>query len=174
MRLNRREGSSLTTTAVAALLVLVTGCGASIGSEGHACTEIGAVSGVGLTVEQELADEVREAEIQVCWDGTCERLPLDLHPGERMVDLGCESDQPDAVCSATSTPDGTLTGFAQLDTLPAGEVQVRVYTTRQDGMQVETDRLSVATETVFPNGEECPGEAQQLALTLGPSGLSAK
>jgi hypothetical protein len=156
------------------LLVLVTGCGASTGSEGHACTEIGAVSGVGLTVEQELADEVREAEIQVCWDGTCERLPLDLHPGERMIDLGCESDQPDAVCSATSTPDGTLTGFAQLDTLPAGEVQVRVYTTRQDGMQVETDRLSVATETVFPNGEECPGEAQQLALTLGPSGLSAK
>ncbi len=174
MRLNRREGSSLTTTAVAALLVLVTGCGASTGSEGHACTEIGAVSGVGLTVEQELADEVREAEIQVCWDGTCERLPLDLHPGERMIDLGCESDQPDAVCSATSTPDGTLTGFAQLDTLPAGEVQVRVYTTRQDGMQVETDRLSVATDTVFPNGEECPGEAQQLALTLGPSGLSAK
>lgn len=174
MRLNRREGSSQTTTAVAALLVLVTGCGASTGSAGHACTEIGAVSGVGLTVEQELAEDVREAEMQVCWDGTCERLSLDLHPGERMVDLGCESDQPDAVCSATSTPDGTITGFAQLDSLPAGEVQVRVYTTRQDGTQVETEPLSVATETVFPNGEECPGEAQQLALTLDPSGLSAK
>ncbi len=174
MRRNRREGSSLTTTAVAALLVLVTGCGASNGSQGHACTEIGAVSGVGLTVGQELADDVRGAEIQVCWNGTCERLPLDLHPGERMVDLGCESDQPDAVCSATSTPDGTLTGFAQLDSLPAGEVQVRVYTTSQGGTQVETDPLSVATETVFPNGEDCPGEAQQLALTLDPSGLSAK
>ena len=112
MRPNRREGSSLTTTAVAALLVLVTGCGASTGSEGHACTEIGAVSGVGLTVGQELADDVRGAEIQVCWDGTCERFPLDLHPGERMVDLGCESDQPDAVCSATSTPDGIDTNRA--------------------------------------------------------------
>jgi hypothetical protein len=174
MRLNRREGSSLTTTAVAAFLVLATGCGASTGSEGHACTEIGAVSGVGLTVGQELADDVRGAEIQVCWDGTCERFPLDLQPGERMVDLGCESDEPDAVCSATSTPDGTLTGFAQLDSLPAGEVQVRVYTTRQGGTQVETEPLSVATETVFPNGEDCPGEAQQAALTLDPSGLSAK
>jgi hypothetical protein len=171
MRLNRREGSSLTTTAVAALLVLVTGCGTSSGSGGHACTEIGAVSGVGLTVEQDLADDVREAELQVCWDGICERLPLDLHPGQRTVDQGCESDQPDAVCSATSTADGTLTGFGQLDSLPAGEVQVRAFTTRQDGRQVETEPLSVATETVFPNGEECPGEAQQLALTLGPSGL---
>ena len=171
MRLNRREGTSLTTTAVAALLVLVTGCGASTGSRGYACTEIGAVSGVGLTVEQELADEVREVEIRVCWEGTCERLPLDLHPGERTVDLGCESDRPDAVCSATSTPDGTLTGFAQLDSLPAGEVEVRAYTTRQDGRRIETKPLSVATQTVFPNGEDCPGEAQQLALTLDPSGL---
>ncbi|AUI50748.1 hypothetical protein [Arthrobacter crystallopoietes] len=171
MRLNRREGSSLTTTAVAALLVLVTGCGASTGSGGRACTEIGAVSGVGLTVARELAGDVREAELQVCWDETCERIPLDLRPGQRTVDLGCESDQPDAVCSATSTPDGTLTGFAQLDSLPAGEVQVRAYTTRQDGTQVETEPLSVATETVFPNGEECPGEAQQLALVLGASGL---
>ena len=40
-----------------------------------------------------------------------------------------------------------------------------------DGTQVETEPLSVATETVFPNGEECPGEAQQLALVLGASGL---
>jgi hypothetical protein len=171
MRLNRSEGSSLTTTAVAALLVMVTGCGASTGSDGHACTEIGAVSGVGLTVEQELADDIREADMQVCWDGTCERIPLDLHPGQRTIDLGCESDQPYGVCSATSTPDGTLTGFAQLDSLPAGEVQVRTFTTRQDGTRVETELLSVATETVFPNGKECPGEAQQLALTLGPAGL---
>ena len=171
MRLNRREGTSLTTTAVAALLVLVTGCGASTGSGGHACTEIGAVSGVGLTVEHGLADDVREAEIQVCWDGTCERVPLDLRPGQRTIDLGCESDQPEAVCSATSTPDGTLTGFAQLDSLPPGEVQVRAYTTRQNGTRVETEPLSIATETVFPNGEECPGEAQQLALTLDLSGL---
>lgn len=171
MRLNRREGGSLTTTAVAALLVLVTGCGASTGSGGYACTEIGAVSGIGLTVDQELADKVRDVELQICWDGTCEPAPLELHPGERMVDLGCGSEQPDAVCSATSTPDGTLTGFAQLDSLPAGEVQVRAHTTRHDGSRVETEPLSVATETVFPNGEDCPGEAQQLALILDASGL---
>ena len=92
MRPNRREGSSLTTTAVAALLVLVTGCGASTGSDGHACTEIGAVSGVGLTVEQELADDIRDADMQVCWDGTCEKIPLDLHPGQRTTDLAIQGE----------------------------------------------------------------------------------
>lgn len=162
---------AMLTTALPVLLVAVTACGASLGSGGRACTEIGAAPGVSLTVAREFVPEVRAATLEICWQGTCRRSAVDLYPGHDTVDLGCDTATPEGNCSAASTPNGTLTGFAAVPLLPEGPVRAAATITRQDGTETETKALETATRMVYPNGEQCPGAVPQLGLTLDHAGL---
>lgn len=159
------------TTAVSALLVSVTACGASLGSGPQACTEIGAVAGISLTVASSYAPEVEAVELEACWEGTCRPIAVELHPGHDIVDLGCDSALPEGSCSATATPNGTLSGFAEVQDLPEAEVQTVATVTHPDGSESATAPLTAAARMVYPNGEQCPGAAPQLGLTLDRSGL---
>jgi hypothetical protein len=162
---------AILTTAVPALLVAVTACGASLGSGGHACTEIGAAPGVSLTVARDFAPEVKAAKLELCWEGTCRRSAVDLYPGNDSVDLGCDAKTPEGSCSAASTPNGTLTGFVPVPRLPEGPVRAAATITHQDGTETETEPLAAVTRMTYPNGEQCPGAAPQLGLTLDRGGL---
>lgn len=155
-------------TVIVGVLLLASGCGQP-GSGGiQACTEIGAEDGVSVTVAQQRASSVDNIDIEVCFEGRCTRPELLLHPGSTTVDQGCNSKD---VCSATSIPNGTLVGFAPVPNLPEGMVEVRATITSSTGETETPQVISAPTETVYPNGPQCPGEGQQLALTLDESGL---
>ena len=76
--------------------VLSVGCTAA-GVSPQACTEIGSPAGVSVTVV----------------------------PGSTTVGETCDSADPDASCSASSSPDGTMVGFVDVPSLAIGDVRIR-------------------------------------------------
>ena len=94
--------------------LLVTGCQTEA-----ACPEIAQAPVVALTVAREYAGSVKTLRLKACQDGRCTEAELELFPGSTSVDQGCEpgSGGGDRPCSATSSPDGTLTGMLMLDPL---------------------------------------------------------
>jgi hypothetical protein len=165
------KSPAVLTTAVPALLVALTACGASLRSGDHACTEIGAAPGVSLTVDREFAPQVKGAALEICWQGTCRQSAVDLYPGRDSVDLGCATDTSEGSCTATSTPNGTLTGFMPVPQLPQGPVQAVATITHADGTERESEPLNARARMVYPNGGQCPGAGPQLGLTLDRAGL---
>ena len=75
-------------------------------------------------MEKALATSLTGLALRVCWDGACKDYDVDLSPGSDTVDQGCDGNEPDAACSATAVPNGTLVGFVTVPALPAGEVLV--------------------------------------------------
>ena len=71
---------------VTGALLLLTGCSAPA----LACTEIGAPSGVSVTVLAPYAAEVDALGLTICWTGAdCVDGAVDLMPGSDTVDQGC-------------------------------------------------------------------------------------
>ena len=102
-------------------MLLLTGCSAPA----LACTEIGAPSGVSVTVLAPYAADVDALSLTICWTGAdCVEGAVDLMPGSDTVDQGCSGTEPDDTCSATAVPNGTLVGFLDVAGLPAGPVTV--------------------------------------------------
>ncbi|TKV26381.1 hypothetical protein FDK12_13425 [Arthrobacter sp. NamB2] len=133
-----------------------------------ACTEIGAQQGLSFTVAGGPAAVADSLGVSVCTDDGCSAADVALHPGSTTTSETCT---PDGVCSARSTPDGTLTGFATL-ALSEEEVDAEVTLRRVDGTTaVHTARVVPAV--VYPNGRHCGGEAVQGSLVLDDSGLRA-
>ena len=64
-------------------------------------------------------------EASACWGGKCTTGPVELSPGYDTIDQGCDGTEPDAACSASASPNGTLTGFLDVAELPAGQITVR-------------------------------------------------
>lgn len=152
----------------AAVLCAVPLALSSCSSMGPACTEIGAQSGVSVTVAGGLAAVTESLTIRVCLDGGCSTAEVDLQPGSSTT---LETCTPDGVCSATATPDGTLVGFATFE-LPEEEVDADVTLRRLDGTSsVYTSTL--APTTFYPNGKRCGGGAVQGSLVLDDDGLHA-
>lgn len=147
----------LRATPVLACVVFCTAC-AGGGAGPVACTEIGASSGISITVGESMANTLADPTLEIC-DDACRTYELDLRPGSETVDLGCDSTEPEGTCSASVRPNGTLVGFV-VDQLTAEEVTVAVLS--------EGERYSTTgtPEWVYPNGRNCPGEALQLSLTL--------
>ena len=154
--------------AVSALLCTLAACS----QPQVACTQIAAQAGVSVTVAKEAAAGLTRLTLNVCVDDRCRDLPVQLAPGADTIDEGCdETAGPDGVCSATAVPNGTLVGFVEVADLPAGPVTVRAVATRGQ----RTVRLGPATieaATVYPNGRDCPGEANQANVTVGLDRLS--
>ncbi len=152
--------------AAVAVLLLLSGCT----NPTVACTEIGASPGVSVTVEKAPATSLTGLTLRVCWDGACKDYDVDLSPGSDTVDQGCDGSEPDAACSATAVPNGTMVGFVTVPALPAGEVLVGAALHKGD----RTTRLAevaIHTATTYPNGPQCEPAANQAQVTIGSDGL---
>ena len=91
-------------------------------------------------------------------------------PGSDTIDQGCESNEPDAACSATVVPNDTLVGFVEVPGLPAGEVQVGAII-RQGERSTRLPEVAIQAETTYPNGPQCEPAANQAQVTIGPGGV---
>jgi hypothetical protein len=153
---------------VAAGLVLMAGCSPL---EVAACTAIGAPSGVNVTVENEIAGQVRKVTLTICHADDCQDHPVDLIPGSDSVDQGCTGTGPDAACSATAVPNGSKVGFVQAE-LPVGTLKISATVIRA-GKPQRLGPIDVEAKATYPNGPSCPAGGNQTKITIGPQGLRA-
>jgi hypothetical protein len=130
------------------------------------CTAIAALPGLSITLAGGPAAVTERLEVSACTDGGCSTTGVDLAPGSTTTEETCT---PDGTCSAVSTPDGTLIGFAELD-LPEGEVRTDVTVHQRDGGST-VYAATVVPAMVHPNGEYCDGGAIQGRLVLDDAGL---
>jgi hypothetical protein len=153
---------------VAACLGLLAGCSPL---EVAACTEIGAPSGLNVTVDREIAEQVRSVMLTVCHAGDCQDHPVELIPGSDSVDQGCTGRGPDAACSATAVPNGSKLGFVQV-ALPPAKLKISALVIRT-GKPQKLGPIEVGAKATYPNGPNCPAGGNQTKITIGPEGLRA-
>lgn len=150
-----------------AVLMMLSGCSAA----SVTCTEIGAPSGISVTVLAPYAAGVDALSLTVCWAGAdCVDGAVDLAAGSDTVDQGCTGTEPDDTCSATAVPNGTLVGFLDVAGLPAGSVTVEGRVT-VDSEQHSLAEITKTAQTTYPNGEMCPAGGNQLSVQLDADGL---
>ncbi|MFW6600423.1 hypothetical protein ACQBAU_18135 [Propionibacteriaceae bacterium Y2011] len=148
---------------VMVVTALLTGCG---GPEAAACTEMGSPSGIGITVLPPLPAE-RTATLTLCTaPDTCTDEQVELRPGSDTIDLGCSGTGPSAPCSATSTPNGTLVGFAQVDELPGTPITVSVSFGTAATTPPAFGPTELTAEVTHPNGPDCPAGGRQATITI--------
>lgn len=158
--------ATITTTA------LISGCHAFE----VACPAIGQVSGVSVTVAAGYSPQVKTLHLKACQDGRCKEDTLHLVPGSVPVDLGCGDDskdggtRPDAVCSATSKPDGTQRGLLELGTLGDSPIDVTVSGSLANGKPLPARTLRFTPKASYPFGEQC-GRFVSAAVVLDSAGL---
>lgn len=137
-----------------------------------ACTELASPPGVSVVVDREAAHGVTRLTLTVCASGSCRDHPVPLAAGSDTIDQGCDGTDPDAACSATASPNGTLVGFAPVEDLPAGPVEVGARITRS-GRTTTLPRIGLVAAPTFPNGPACPVGGNQAALRVTTGGLRA-
>lgn len=155
-----RIGFALT---LASAVALLTGCY----PEPVACPAIARATGVSLTVAATYAGDVGSLRLKACQDGSCTGKELVLHPGSVAVDQGCS---PEGVCSATSSPDGTLQGFMELQALSEAPMQATVSGTSAAGAALPMRTLTFTPKGDYPFGEQC-GRIITAAVVLDAAGL---
>jgi hypothetical protein len=149
-----------------AVALLLAGCS----DPPPACTEIGSVSGVSVTVLAPYAAQVDAVRLKVCWAGQCQERDVDLSPGSDTVDQGCSGPDPEDTCSATAVPNGTLVGFTELTELPAGPIRIAAALTVK-GKRVQLAEVSRTAETTYPNGPHCAAGGNQAAIEIDQAGI---
>lgn len=149
------------------LLLALTACGGKSGTA--ACTEIGTREGIGIAVKSDMSNNVTAAKLNVCIGTTCTEDPLELQPGSKTIDEGCNQDEIDGVCSSRQEPDGSLVGFFDSNSLTEENVKVTLTLTRSG--TDETYDADVTPAQTFPNGEKCGGAGLQANLELGANGI---
>lgn len=138
---------------------------------GVACPAIAAAPVVTIVVEQDYAPHIRALYLQACQDGTCTEGPLELQPGSVSIGEECHHDAgPDAVCSATSSPDGTLHGMLMLDVLTESPVAITLTGEAQDGTDLPALTSTINPTVSTPFGEQC-GRFISASARLGADGL---
>ena len=153
-------GLALTLAGTAALLP---GCV----DEPVGCPAIGHVAGVSLAVAATYAPDVASLRLKACQDGVCTEKDIMLNPGATSVDQGCTSD---GVCSATSSPDGTLQGFLELPALSESPLEATVTGTSPAGIALPVRTVTFTPKGEYPYGEQC-GRVISAGLMLDGEGL---
>ena len=153
-------------TAAAFLLLALAGCT----SPSPACTEIGSPSGIRVVVVDDLAGHLTRLGLDVCSDGKCRTVPVELTPGMTTRADDCPMASDDSSCSATAVPDGTLVGFAAIDELTAGHTSVGATATIA-GKQRTFGPITLDVTTTYPNGQACPAGGNQGSLEVRRTGL---
>ncbi|MFG3436550.1 hypothetical protein ACGF0J_04810 [Nonomuraea sp. NPDC047897] len=143
----------------------LTGCALA---EPRVCTAIGTPVGVGVTVEPPLAARVASAAVEVCWDGSCHRPPLELHPVTRPGGQTCAGES----CAVTMRPTGGATGFAQVAGLPKRPVRVRLTLRDSRGQELADTTVEVTPAGRFPNGPGCGEGGPNTAVMVDRHGTA--
>ena len=153
--------------ALALTAVLVASCRAEV-----ACPAIGQAPVVSFTAVREYAPSVRAIHLRACQDGRCKEADLELVPGSTAVDQGCEPVRygGDGVCSATSSPDGTLTGMLMMETLTASRIEVTATGTDTAGNPLPARTTAFTPRAAHPFGEQC-GTFLTANVVLDAAGL---
>lgn len=137
-----------------------------------ACPAIAAAPAVTVVVEQDYAPHIRSLYLKACQDGTCTEGPLELQPGFVSIGEECHHDAaPDAVCSATSSPDGTLHGMLMLDALTESPVAITLTGETQDGTELPALTSTINPTVSTPFGEQC-GRFISASARLDAAGLT--
>ncbi|TDE39437.1 hypothetical protein [Actinomadura sp. 6K520] len=165
------RSSLLAFGALGAALLALTACGAE--GAGAECTAIGSSPGMNVAVEPPGAARVASASLRVCWDGTCREPEIELRPSSTSVPMGCEGEEPDAVCGASASPDGGKTGFAMVEGLPKAPVRVTLTLRDTGGRTLVDRRLDVTPKATFPNGKGCGEGGPQVVLTVADGTVTA-
>ena len=152
----------------AACAVLSLGC-TSTGVAPRACTEIGAPAGVAVTVVREAVAPAMTLTLRIC-QADCVEQPVDLMPGSTTVGATCDSADPDASCSASSSPDGTMRGFVDVPALTIGDVRVDGEL-RAGASRTRYEEVTVTAEATYPNGRDCPAGGPQASIRVTGAGL---
>jgi hypothetical protein len=105
--------------------------------------------------------------MKACQDGACTEAELELFPGSVSVDQGCA---PEGVCSATSSPDGTLHGNLFLPNLTESPIDATVSGTSPSGTALPVRTLTFTPKGDYPFGEQC-GRFITANLALDADGL---
>ncbi len=149
--------------------LLATGC-----QPQAACPAIAQAPVVALTVAREYTGSVKTLRLKACQDGRCTEADLELFPGSTTVDQGCEPgpDGKDRPCSATSSPDGTLTGMLMLDRLTESPIEASVGGTDASGLPLPVRTLAFTPRVAYPYGEQC-GRFISAGVLLDADGLRA-
>jgi hypothetical protein len=136
------------------------------------CPAIAQASVVSLTVAPSYVSSVRSIQLKACQDGNCKEAELELRPGSVSIDQGCETRNagPDAVCSATSSPDGTLVGMLMLDVLTESPIEATVNGTSPNGAPLPERFLTFTPKSDYPFGQHC-GKFLSASLILNVDGL---
>jgi hypothetical protein len=139
-----------------------------------ACPAIAPAPVVALTVAREYTGSVKTLRLKACQDGRCTEADLELIPGSTTVDQGCEPgpDGMDRPCSATSSPDGTLTGMLMLDRLTESPIEASVGGTDASGLPLPVRTLTFTPRVAYPYGEQC-GRFISAGVLLDADGLRA-
>ena len=138
-----------------------------------ACPAIAQAQVVALTVAREYADSVKTIRLKACQDGRCTEADLELFPGSTTVDQGCEpGPDKDRPCSATATPDGTLTGMLMLDRLTESPIEVTAAGTGAGDLPLPVRTLTFTPRVAYPYGEQC-GRFISAGVLLDAEGLRA-
>ncbi len=156
----------LVSGAAAVLTVLVAGCTPI----GPVCTEIGAPSGVAVTVESSIANGLGDLRLRVCVADACTDHRVELQPGSVTVGETCAGTDPSSVCSASAAPDGTSVGFVDIADLPAAALAIS-GSYRRAGATTSIPSTTVTAAPTHPNGPACPAGGNQVAVRLSPTGL---
>jgi hypothetical protein len=147
--------------------LLATGC-----QPQAVCPAIAQAPVVALTVAREYAASVKTLRLKACQDGRCNEADLELFPGSATVDQGCEPgpDGKDHPCSATASPDGTLTGMLMLDPLTESPIEASVAGTDASGLPLPVRTLTFTPRVAYPFGAQC-GRFISAGVLLDADGL---
>lgn len=137
-----------------------------------ACPAIAQAQVVALTVARDYAASVRTVHLKACQEGRCTEAALELFPGSTTVDQGCEpgpygGDRP---CSATSSPDGTLTGMLMFEPLGDSPIEATSTGTDANGLPLPVRTLTFTPRVAYPYGEQC-GRFITAGVVLDADGL---
>ncbi|MET4093707.1 hypothetical protein [Arthrobacter sp. UYCu712] len=152
--------------ALAIIALPVAGC-----QPGTACPAIAQAPLIALTVAREYAGSVKTIHLKACQDGRCLESDLELYPGSTTVDQGCEpGPYGDGACSATSSPDGTLTGMLMFEQLTVSQIEATSTGTDVGGLPLPVRTATFTPRVAYPYGQEC-GRFISAGLVLDADGL---
>lgn len=147
--------------AAVGILTALPGCAAE-----RACTLVGAPAGISIRVDAPLAGRVSAAELTACWNGSCRRTRVELHPAGGIVRQSCEGTD----CTAELGPKGGKQGFGDLAELPKARVDAVLRLEGRAGATVVERRLTLTPKAVFPNGPDCGEAGPQAVITVSGTG----
>jgi hypothetical protein len=136
-----------------------------------ACPAIAPAPVVALTVAREYAGTVRTIRLRACQEGRCVESELELFPGSTTVDQGCEPGPgSDRACSATSSPDGTLTGMLMFDRLTESRIDATSSGTDARSLPLPVRTVAFLPKVAYPYGQQC-GRFVSAGVILDAAGL---